>query len=258
MTDETITDETFSTGATELDQDPSAAEPETLEELADDADVAADTDVAPERDEAPDATFDLTEEGDEAEEAPRDTPWLRPGKWYVVHTQSGYEKKVQANLNARIGSMNLEDKIFEIVIPMEDVVEFKGGRKQVVQKKVFPGYLLVRCEMDDSSWYVIRNTPGVTGFVGQGRHGQKPTPLSRREVETFLATKGDGESAIKPGKPRLEYEVGESVRVREGPFADFSGQIAEINADHMKLKVLVNIFGRETLVEMDFAQVAKL
>jgi transcriptional antiterminator NusG len=258
MTDETITDETFSTGATELDQDPSAAEPETLEELADDTDVAADTDVAPERDEAPDATFDLTEEGDEAEEAPRDTPWLRPGKWYVVHTQSGYEKKVQANLNARIQSMNLEDKIFEIVIPMEDVVEFKGGRKQVVQKKVFPGYLLVRCEMDDASWYGIRNTPGVTGFVGQARFDKKPTPLSRREVETFLSAKGDGQDEAPRRKPKLEYEVGESVRVKEGPFADFSGQIAEINADHMKLKVLVNIFGRETLVEMDFAQVAKL
>jgi len=121
MTDETITDETFSTGATELDQDPSAAEPETLEELADDADVAADTDVAPERDEAPDATFDLTEEGDEAEEAPRDTPWLRPGKWYVVHTQSGYEKKVQANLNARIQCAHLDDQILEVVMPIHDL-----------------------------------------------------------------------------------------------------------------------------------------
>jgi transcriptional antiterminator NusG len=225
----------------------------------------------------PDVAFDLTTEAptevdeldvgeadlDEAvevdePEGPVDTPWTRPGRWYVVHTQSGYEKKVSANLAARIQSMNMEEKIYEVVIPMEDVVEFKGGRKQVVQKKVFPGYLLVRCEMDDESWYCIRNTPGVTGFVGQSQKGQKPTPLSRREVETFLSAKGDGQEAPTRKKPKLEYEVGESVRVREGPFADFSGTIAEINADHLKLKVLVNIFGRETLVEMDFAQVAKL
>ena len=202
--------------------------------------------------------FDLTE-GDDAEPVgPVDNPWTRPGRWYVVHTQSGYEKKVLANLAARTQSMNMEDKIYEVVIPMEDVVEFKNGRKQTVQKKVFPGYILVRCEMDDESWYCIRNTPGVTGFVGQSQKGQKPTPLSRREVDTFLSAKGDGQDAPQRKKPKLEYDVGESVRVREGPFADFSGQVAEINADHMKLKVLVNIFGRETLVEMDFSQVAKL
>jgi transcriptional antiterminator NusG len=195
---------------------------------------------------------------DDGDAEPYDNPWLRPGDWYVVHTQSGYEKKVKSNLEARISSMNMEDKIFEVVIPMEDVVEFKGGKKVVVQRKVFPGYLLVRCELEDDSWYVVRNTPGVTGFVGQGRHGQKPTPLSRREVETFLAAKTDGEDAPKRTKPKLEYDVGESVRVKEGPFADFSGQVAEINADQLKLKVLVNIFGRETLVEMDFSQVAKL
>ena len=129
-----------------------------------------------------------------------DNPWNRPGQWFVVHTQSGYEKKVKSNLEARIQSMNMEEKIFEVVIPMEDVIEFKGGRKVVVQKKVFPGYLLVRCVMDDNSWYVIRNTPGVTGFVGQGRHGQKPTPLTRREVETFLAAKGEGES-VRQDRP---------------------------------------------------------
>jgi transcription termination/antitermination protein NusG len=202
--------------------------------------------------------LDVIEAIEVVEVVDEDDPWTRPGKWYVVHTQSGYEKKVTANLHARIQSMNMEDKIFEVVIPMEEVVEFKNGRRQTVQRKVFPGYLLVRCQMDDESWYCIRNTPGITGFVGQSRHGQKPTPLSRREVRTFLAAKGDGaEQAAKP-KPKLDYEVGESVRVREGPFADFSGEIAEINADHLKLKVLVNIFGRETLVEMDFSQVAKL
>jgi len=201
-------------------------------------------------------TFDLTD--GEPEFAVADDPWTRPGRWYVVHTQSGYEKKVMANLNARIQSMNMEDKVFEGVIPLEEVVEFKNGRKQVVQKKVFPGYILVRCEMDDESWYCIRNTPGVTGFVGQSQKGQKPTPLSRREVETFLSAKGDGATTPARKKPKLDYEVGENVRVKEGPFADFNGTIAEINADHMKLKVLVNIFGRDTLVEMDFSQVAKL
>jgi transcriptional antiterminator NusG len=206
----------------------------------------------------PDAIFDLTDGEEVEEEEEIDRPWLRPGEWYVVHSQSGYEQKVKLNMNARIASMHMETKIYEIVIPMEDVVEFKGGRKQTVQKKVFPGYLLVRCDMDDDTWYCIRNTPGVTGFVGQSQKGQKPTPLSRKEVETFLSAKGDGKDAPKRKAPKLEYEVGEGVRVKDGPFADFSGQVAEINADHMKLKVLVNIFGRETLVEMDFSQVAKL
>jgi transcriptional antiterminator NusG len=223
-----------------------------------DADAAQETDA--EATELDKTDLDETEldEADEVEPPPVESAWSRPGQWFVVHTQSGYEKKVKSNLEARIQSMDMEEKIFEVVIPMEDVTEFKNGKKVVSQKKVFPGYLLVRCLMDDSSWYVIRNTPGVTGFVGQGRLGQKPTPLSRREVETFLATKEDGVEVKPSRRPRLEYEVGESVRVKEGPFTDFSGQVAEINPDHMKLKVLVNIFGRETLVEMDFSQVAKL
>jgi len=228
-----------------------------------DADADGDADEAADTDDIVDATFDLTdaaeaEEVVEEDDKPVDDPWTKPGSWYVVHSQSGYEKKVTANLNARIQSMNMEEKIFEIVVPMEEVTEFKNGRKQTVQKKVFPGYLLVRCIMDDESWYCVRNTPGVTGFVGQSRQGQKPTPLSRREVMTFLSAKGDGQEVSNRKKPKLDYEVGESVRVKEGPFADFNGQIAEINADHMKLKVLVNIFGRETSVEMDFSQVAKL
>ena len=197
-------------------------------------------------------------DGAEAEAIEIDDPNKRPGKWFVVHTQSGYEKKVTANLNARIQSMNMEDKIYEIVIPMEEVDEYKNGKKQTVMKKVFPGYLLVRCQMDDESWYCVRNTPGITGFVGQQQKGQKPTPLSRREVKTFLTPKTEGVEAAPRRKAKLDYEEGESVRVKEGPFADFTGEIAEINADHMKLKVLVNIFGRETLVEMDFSQVAKL
>jgi transcriptional antiterminator NusG len=198
-------------------------------------------------------------EADADEEARREpvvSPYDRPGRWYVVHTQSGYEKKVKSNLEARISSMNMEERIHEVVIPLEDVVEFKNGKKVVVQKKVFPGYLLVRCDLDDDSWYVIRNTPGVTGFVGQGA---KPSPLPRRDVEMFLAVKTDEvEATTRKGKPKLEYEVGETVRVKEGPFADFSGEVVTIDENHLKVTVLVNIFGRETPVELDFAQVAKL
>jgi transcriptional antiterminator NusG len=219
-------------------------EPEA--EVADEADeVSADAEVLTED--------DLLAEGEAA--PPVESPYDRPGKWFVVHTQSGYEKKVKSNLEARTQSMNMEARIYEVVIPMEDFVEFKGGKKQVVQKKVFPGYLLVRCRLDDDSWYVIRNTPGITGFVGQG---SKPTPLRRKDVETFLAVKPEGEEPTKRQKPRLEYEEGETVRVKEGPFADFSGEIIEINEEQLKVKVLVNIFGRETPVELEFGQVAKL
>lgn len=187
--------------------------------------------------------------------APVESPYDRPGRWFVVHTQSGYEKKVKQNLEARTSSMNMEGRIHEVVIPMEDVVEIRGGKKQVVQKKMFPGYLLVRCFLDDDSWYVIRNTPGVTGFVGAGN---KPSPLPRRDVETFLAVKDEAEELpTKKGRARLEHELGETVRVKEGPFANFSGEIVEINEDQLKVKVLVDIFGRETPVELDFSQVAK-
>jgi transcriptional antiterminator NusG len=149
----------------------------------------------------------------------------------------------------------MEERIYEIVIPMEDVDEFKGGKKVTVQKKVFPGYLLVRCRLDDDSWYVVRNTPGITGFVGQGA---KPSPLRRKDVETFLQVKPEGELPAKRRKQRAAYEMGETVRVKEGPFADFSGEVIEMNEDQLKLKVLVNIFGRETPVELEFSQVAKL
>ena len=193
----------------------------------------------------------------EEEAAPRAiSPYDRPGKWYVLHTQSGYENKVRQNLEARTKSMNMEERIHEIVIPLEDVSEIRNGKKVVVQKKMFPGYLLVRCRLDDDSWYVIRNTPGVTGFVGAGN---KPSPLPRKDVESFLTTKtGDEVEAAKRSKPRLEYEINETVRVKDGPFADFSGEIVDIDAERLKLKVLVNIFGRETPVELEFAQVAKL
>ena len=199
---------------------------------------------------------DEDEDDDEEEDAePVESPYDRPGQWFVVHSYAGYENKVKSNLESRIASMNMEESIYEVVIPMEDVVEFKNGKKVVVQKKVFPGYLLVRCHLEDASWQVIRNTPGVTGFVSGG---SKPAPLSRHDVETFLQVKPEGEATRSKTRPRLDFELGESVRVREGPFADFSGAIAEIDEDRLKLKVLVNIFGRETPVELDFNQIAKL
>jgi transcriptional antiterminator NusG len=234
------------------------AAPEVVDAPAPDTAVADAGDPSPEAPAAEPADEVIDAEALLEEEAPEpvQSPYDRPGRWYVVHTQSGYEKKVKQNLEARTSSMNMEGRIHEVVIPMEEVVEFKGGKKVVSQKKVFPGYLLVRCDLDDDSWYVIRNTPGVTGFVGQGT---KPSPLPRRDVETFLQVKPEGEDApSKRGKPRLEYEMGETVRVKEGPFADFSGEIVEINEDQLKVKVLVNIFGRETPVELEFSQVAKL
>ncbi|MEW6476689.1 MAG: transcription termination/antitermination protein NusG [Actinomycetota bacterium] len=198
------------------------------------------------------------EEGEE-EAGPREpSPYDRPGEWFVVHTYAGYENKVKSNLASRVRSMNMEERIFEVVIPMEDVIEFKAGRKTVVPKKVFPGYLLVRLNLDDDSWRVVRDTPGVTGFVGGGA---KPTPLSRKEVEAILGVEkveGGVPGEGKKARPRLEFDVGEQVRVVTGPFADFNGAISEINVDQSKLKVLVNIFGRETPVELEFGQVAKL
>ena len=179
----------------------------------------------------------------------------RPGRWFVVHTQSGYEKKVKQNLEARVQSFDMEEKIYEVVVPMEDVTEFKNGQRVVVQKKMFPGYLLIRCRRNDDVHHMIRNTPGVTGFAGPGG---KPSPLRRKEVDNFLAIKKDGDEPQRKIKPRLIYELNESVRIKEGPFADFQGEIVEINEEQLKVKVLVNIFGRETPVELDFAQVAKI
>lgn len=184
------------------------------------------------------------------------SPYDRPGKWFVLHTQSGYEKKVKQNLEARIASMNMESRIHEVVIPTREIPEFKNGKKVMTEKKLFPGYLLCRTQLDDDAWYVIRNTPGVTGFVNQGG---KPSPMRRRDVENFLGVEADRkQEATKKSKPMFEYDMGETVRVKEGPFADFSGEIIEINEDQLKVKVLVNIFGRETPVELEFAQVARL
>jgi len=193
------------------------------------------------------------------EEPAPPSPYDRPGDWFVVHTYAGYENKVKQNLEQRIRSQHVEDQIFEVVIPMEDVIEFKGGARRVVPKKVFPGYVLVRMLMNDGSWRVVRDTPNVTGFVGPSGRGEKPTALSRKEVEDILGVaKPEGPAAEKKVRPRVEFEEGEQVRVVTGPFADFNGAISEIDVDRSKLKVLVNIFGRETPVELEFGQVAKL
>ncbi|MFW2384186.1 MAG: transcription termination/antitermination protein NusG [Acidimicrobiales bacterium] len=197
---------------------------------------------------------ELGEIDDEPAPEPKISPYDRPGKWYVLHTQSGYEKKVRTNLEARTSSMNMEHRIFEVVIPTEEVVEFKNGEKKIVPKKMFPGYLLCRMRLDDDSWFVVRNTPGVTGFVGAGN---KPSPLPRKDVEMFLSEADEATETVRKGRPKMEYEVGETVQVKEGPFADFEGQIEEINVEQLKLKVLVNIFGRETPVELEFGQVRK-
>ena len=237
---------------------------EAVETPAAPPDAVADTAVdAPEPAAAEDEVADAVEVVDEEAllevappPAPRESPYDRAGRWYVVHSYAGYENKVKADLENRTTAMNMEEKVFEVVIPMEEVTEIKGGKKQLVQKKMFPGYLLVRCDLDDDSWYVIRNTPGVTGFVGPGT---KPTPLSRKEVETFLQVpaEGDEEAPRKP-KASVGFDVNQSVRVLTGPFADFPGTIAEINVDQQKVKVLVDIFGRETPVELGFEDIAKL
>ncbi len=213
-----------------------------------------DQDGRPEDSESP-LEFDDT---DVEEEILPESPYDRPGDWFVIHSYAGYENKVKSNLFARAKSLNMEDRIYEVVIPLEDVTEIKNGKPVTSSKKVYPGYIMVRCDMDDDVWSLIRNTPGVTSFVGLA---SKPTPLPRKEVESMFAFDKSSEGGVretKRTKPVVDFEVGETVRVKEGPFTDFSGQISEINEDQLKLKVLVNIFGRETPVELEFTQVAKL
>jgi transcription termination/antitermination protein NusG len=221
-----------------------SAEPEDVAEAADEDEDEDEVTVSQ-------AEVAVSEVDDEALAA--SDPFSGPGDWYVVHTYAGYENKVKTNLESRIHTMQMEGKIFDVHIPMEDVMEIKSGKKQVVQKKVFPGYLLVKMLYDNDSWYVVRNTPGVTGFVSAGT-GTKPTPLSKREVEKILAVKKE---EAKP-QIRLGFEVEDVVRIISGPFADFNGTISEINPEQAKLKVLVNIFDRETPVELGFDQVSKV
>jgi transcription termination/antitermination protein NusG len=187
------------------------------------------------------------------------------GDWYVVHTYSGYEQRVKDNLTNRVEALEADDRVFEVVIPTEEVTEYKKGKKTTSQKKFLPGYVLVRMDMDDETWGIVRHTPNVTGFVGSS--GSKPVPLPLREVAATLQipdkvveeTEAE-EAAAEPEKPQMEIdlEVGETIRVTTGPFADFTGTIAEINLDQAKLKVLVSVFGRETPLELPFDNVAKL
>jgi len=207
-----------------------------------------------------DAASEETEEAEEAEADPVEayTAELRqlPGDWYVVHSYAGYENRVKGNLESRTQSLNMEDYIFQIEVPVHQVTEIKGGKRQQVQEKVLPGYILVRMDLTDESWAAVRNTPGVTGFVGLS---SRPSPLSLTEVATLLAPEPQ-EKAAKTEVTRLavEYEVGESVTVMDGPFATLPATVNEINPDTQKLKVLVSIFGRETPVELSFDQVSKL
>ncbi|RFU68644.1 transcription termination/antitermination protein NusG [Peribacillus saganii] len=173
--------------------------------------------------------------------------------WYVVHTYSGYENKVKTNLEKRVETMGMQDKIFRVVVPEEEETEVKNGKKKVLKKKVFPGYVLVEIIMTDDSWYVVRNTPGVTGFVGSAGHGSKPTPLLPEEIDFVLKRMGMEERRVD-----INLELGETVRVKEGPFANFTGSVEELDKDKSKVKVLVNMFGRDTPVELDFDQVEKL
>jgi transcriptional antiterminator NusG len=188
------------------------------------------------------------------------------GDWYVVHSYAGYENKVKTNLESRIQSLDMEDYIFQVEVPTEDVVEIKNGKRQQVQRKVFPGYILVRMDLNDESWGAVRNTPGVTGFVGAT---SRPSPLTLDEVVNILAPATQKAAAVATGKTgtatadkpqitEVEYEIGESVTVMDGPFATLPATISEIDPVHQKLHVLVSIFGRETPVELSFSQVSKI
>ncbi len=171
----------------------------------------------------------------------------------MVHTYSGYENKVKMNLEKRVETMGMEDKIFRVIVPEDEETEIKNGKKKVTKKKSFPGYVLTEMIMTDDSWYVVRNTPGVTGFVGSSGHGAKPTPLMPGEIDAVLKRMGVAAPTVQ-----LDFEMKENVRVADGPFTDFTGTIEHIDIDKQKVKVHVNMFGRETPVELDFSQVEKL
>jgi len=170
--------------------------------------------------------------------------------WYVVHTYSGYENKVKTNLEKRVESMGMQDKIFRVLVPMEEEIEIKNGKKKVTQKKVFPGYVLVEMIVTDDSWYVVRNTPGVTGFVGAGT---KPIPLREQETKVILRQMG-----IEEPKQKIDLTIDQNVKVSSGPFENFVGKVIEINQDKQKIKVLISMFGRETPIELGFDQIEKI
>jgi transcriptional antiterminator NusG len=248
------------------------AEAEVRDEAGDDA--AAVESAAPVEAEAaePEAPADTAVAEPAAEDAEEEDPieTLRRelrnqiGDWYVVHSYAGYENKVKANLESRIQSLDMEEYIFQVEVPTEEVVEIKNGKRQQVQRKVFPGYILVRMDLNDESWGAVRNTPGVTGFVGAT---SRPSPLSLDEVAKILApatqkaaavARGTTTTTAKPEVQVVDFSVGESVTVMDGPFATLPATISDIDPVHQKLQVLVSIFGRETPVELSFSQVAKI
>jgi transcriptional antiterminator NusG len=183
-----------------------------------------------------------------------------PGRhWYAIHTYSGYENKVKTHLEARIGAMGMKDKIFRVVVPMEDEIEIKGGQRRTVARKIFPGYVLVDMVLDENTWHAVRNTPGVTGFVGGT--STEPVPLQEHEIRYILRqpAKGEGGKEVAPKpKPKITFQVGQSVKVTDGPFAEFIGTVHEIHPERNKVTVLVSFFGRETPVQLDFLQIEKV
>jgi len=227
-------------------QEVETAEPPSDESIIDDTQMGdvAGVSEEPLAEQAPVAEL-------EAEAAPAKPKDNR--SWFVVHTYSGYENKVKANLERRIHSMGMQDKIFRVLVPMEDEVEFKDGKRKITPKKVFPGYVLVEMIMDDQSWYVVRNTQGVTGFVGSPGPGEKPVPLQDKEVKTILKQMG-----IEAPKLKIDFKKGDRVKVTSGPFFDFTGVVDEIAPEKERLRALISIFGRETPVELEFFQVEKV
>ncbi len=173
-------------------------------------------------------------------------------KWYVVHTQTGSEEKAKAGLASKMATTELKNYVGEIIVPTEQVSEIRGGKKRITSRKFFPGYILLKMDMTKESWYLVKTTPGITGFIGPGR---KPTPISEEEVNSILQRTEDTET--KP-TPKVTFDIGESIRISQGPFANFNGQVMEVHPDRGKLKVSVSIFGRSTLVEMEYWQVEKL
>jgi transcriptional antiterminator NusG len=252
--------------ASDEDAAASAEEAATAEVAA--AEFAAAEGAGDAQDEVQDeAHDDAPDEDEDPVETLRRELRTQFGDWYVVHSYAGYENKVKTNLESRISSLDMEDYIFQVEVPTEDVVEIKNGKRQQVQRKVFPGYILVRMDLNDESWGAVRNTPGVTGFVGAT---SRPSPLTLDEVVRILApatqkaaalaTSGGKSGGAAPAKPTVtvDYNVGESVTVMDGPFATLPATISEIDPVHQKLHVLVSIFGRETPVELAFSQVAKI
>ena len=247
--------DSVATGATEPDAETGEAddvsdyseEPGEPEDVAASADGALDESAADAKEEPADGA---------REEFQRELRML-PGDWYVVHSYAGYENRVKTNLESRISSLNMEDYIYQIEVPVHQVTEIKGGKRQQVSEKVLPGYILVRMELTDESWAVVRNTPGVTGFVGLS---SRPSPLQLGEVASLLAPEPEPgtKQAEAARTSTVEFEVGESVTVMDGPFATLPATVNEINPDTQKLKVLVSIFGRETPVELSFDQVTKI